>query len=311
MHDLVIIGGGAAGLSAALYALGKGLDAVTIYEDVGGKAGMQQQLAGQSGEEYLAGAEAIQLFERRVTSRAGAVLRDRVIELRKHNGIFQLETQHHGALEARAVLIATGATPLKLDVPGAKALLDHGIGYSITTHSQLLAGKRVAVIGTTMRALRGVVELARVAEQVYLIAPDATGMTTPLARSLRRFANVSLLAGYQVVEIAGAIGVEQVAVEHDGERSWLQVDATFADLGLLPNSGVARQLARVNVDGFIMVDDRNATTQTGLFAAGDVTTAFAEQVLIAIGDGARAAASAYEYILSYVTPPGAAAKGAD
>lgn len=311
MHDLVIIGGGAAGLSAALYALGKGLDAVTIYEDVGGKAGTQQQLAGQTGEEYLAGAEAIQLFERRVTSRAGAVLRDRVIELRKHDGVFQIETQHHGALEARAVLIATGATPLKLDVPGAKALLDHGIGYSITTHSQLLAGKRVAVVGTTMRALRGVVELARVAEQVYLIAPDATGMTSPLARSLRRFANVSLLVGYRVVEIAGTAGVEQVAVEHDGERSWLQVDAAFADLGLLPNSAVVRQLARVNVDGFIMVDDRNATTQTGLFAAGDVTTAFAEQVLIAIGDGARAAASAYDYILSYVTPPGAEAEGSD
>ncbi len=311
MHDLVIIGGGAAGLSAALYALGKGLDAVTIYEDVGGKAGTQQQLAGQAGEEYLAGAEAVQLFERRVTSHAGAVLRDRVIDLHKHNGVFQIETQHHGALEARAVLIATGATPLKLDVPGAKALLDHGIGYSITTHSQLLAGKRVVVVGTTMRALRGVVELARVAEQVYLIAPDATGMTNPLARSLRRFANVSVLVGYQVVEIAGSIGVEQVAVEHDGERSWLQVDATFADLGLLPNSGIVRKLARVNIDGFIMVDDRNATTQMGLFAAGDVTTAFAEQVLIAIGDGARAAASAYDYILSYVTPPGAEAEGAD
>ncbi|MEP7187807.1 MAG: NAD(P)/FAD-dependent oxidoreductase [Roseiflexaceae bacterium] len=298
MHDLVIIGGGAAGLSAALYALGKGLDAVTIYEDVGGKAGTQQQLAGQAGEEYLAGVEAVQLFERRVTSHAGAVLRDRVIELRKYNGIFQIETQHHGALEARAVLIATGATPLKLDVPGAKALLDHGIGYSITTHSQLLAGKRVAVVGATMRALRGVIELARVAKQVYLITPDAIGMTHPLARSLRQFANVTLLIGYRVVEIAGAMGVEQVAVEHEGERSWLQVDAAFADLGLLPNSGVARQLARVNVDGFIMVDDRNATTQPGLFAAGDVTTAFAEQVLIAIGDGARAAVSAYDYLLS-------------
>jgi thioredoxin reductase len=162
-----------------------------------------------------------------------------------------------------------------------------------------------------MRALRGVVELARVAEQVYLIAPDATGMTNPLARSLRRFANVSVLAGYRVVEITGTSGVEQVAVERDGERSWLQVDAAFADLGLLPNSGVVRQLARVNIDGFIMVDDRNATTQLGLFAAGDVTTAFAEQVLIAIGDGARAAASAYDYILSYIAPSGAEAEGAD
>src|SRR5689334_23184218 len=193
MRDLVIVGGGAAGLSAALYALGKGLDTVTIYEDVGGKAGTQQQLAGQSGEEYLAGAEAVQLFERRVISHAGAALRDRVIELRKHNGIFQIETQHHGALEACAVVIATGATPLKLDVPGAKALLDHGIGYSITTHSQLLAGKRVAVVGTTARALRGVVELARVAEQVFVIAPEATGMNSPLARSLRRYPNVTVL----------------------------------------------------------------------------------------------------------------------
>jgi len=112
-----------------------------------------------------------------------------------------------------------------------------------------------------MRALRGVVELARVAEQVYLIAPDAAGMTNPLARSLHRFANVSVLVGYQVVEIVGATGVEQVVVEHDGERSWLQVDAAFADLGLLPNSGVVRQLARVNIDGFIMVDDEWGSDQ--------------------------------------------------
>lgn len=311
MHDLAIIGGGAAGMSAALYALGKGLDIVAIYEEVGGKAGTQQQLAGQSGEEYLAGAEAVQLFERRVTSHAGAVLRDRVVELRKHRGVFHIETQHHGALESRAVLIATGATPLKLDVPGAKTLLDHGIGYSIATHSQLLAGKRVAVVGTTTRALRGVVELARVAEQVYIIAPDATGLSSPLARSLRRFANVSILSGHRVVEIVGATGVEQVAVERDGERSWLRVDAIFADLGLLPNSALVRQLARVNVDGFIMVDEKNATSQPGLFAAGDVTTAFAEQVLIAIGDGARAAASAYDYILSYVAPGGIEAESAD
>src|SRR3954467_4183388 len=117
MHDLAIIGGGAAGLSAALYALGKGLDTITIYEDVGGKAGTQQQLVGQSGEEYLAGAEAVQLFERRVISHAGAVLRDRVIDLRKHKGVFYIETQHHGTLDARAALIATGATPLRLDVP--------------------------------------------------------------------------------------------------------------------------------------------------------------------------------------------------
>ena len=226
-------------------------------------------------------------------------LHDRVVALTKSGGVFQVQTQHHGTQNATAVILATGASPLQLNVPGAKSLLNHGIGYSITTHAQLVAGKTVAVIGTTRRALRGVVELARTAAQIYLIAPDATGMTTPLARSLRRLPNVSVLAGYTVKEIAGTHSVEHVVVVRDGEESTLRVDAVFADFGLLPNSGIARQLARVDADGFILIDDKNATTTPGLFAAGDVTTAFGENILIAIGDGARAAVSAYEYILAH------------
>jgi len=298
MRDLIIIGSGAAGLSAAIFALGKQLDVAAIYEDVGGKAGTQQQLHNQSGDEYLAGAEAVQLFERRITSHAQAIVRDRVIGVAKSHGVFQIETQHHGILTATAVIVATGATPLPLDVPGAKALLNHGIGYSITTHAQLVAGKRVAVIGTTRRALRGVIELARSAAQIYLIAPDATNMTSALARTATAEPNVRVLAAYQVKEIAGHESVEHMVVEHDGEQSWLRVDAVFADLGLLPNSGIVRRIAQVDPEGFIRVDNTNATTLPGLFAAGDVTTAFGENILIAIGDGARAAASAYEYILS-------------
>jgi thioredoxin reductase len=179
-----------------------------------------------------------------------------------------------------------------------KRLIDHGIGYSITTHAHALAGKRAAVIGTTPRALRGVAELARTAAQVCLIAPDTTSMTTPLARALRHLPNVTIFERSRVIEIAGARNVEHVAIEQDGEVSWIRVDAVFADLGLLPNSGVVRRIAQTNADGFIWVDERNATTLPGLFAAGDVTTAFGEHMLIAIGDGARAAASAYEYILA-------------
>jgi thioredoxin reductase (NADPH) len=307
MRDLIIIGSGAAGLSAAVFALAKQLDVAAIYEDVGGKAGTQQQLQNQSGDEYLAGAEAVQLFERRVTSQSQAVVRDRVIGLNKSSGVFQVETQRHGVLAATAVIVATGASPLPLDVPGAKALLNHGIGYSITTHTQLVAGKHVAVIGTTRRALRGVLELARSAAQIYLIAPDATNMTSALARTVAAERNVQVLANYQVKEIAGRESVERVLVERDGEQSWLRVDAVFADLGLLPNSGIARRIAQVDGDGFIRVDDTNATTLPGLFAAGDVTTAFGENILIAIGDGARAAASAYEYILAHPRQPEAEA----
>jgi thioredoxin reductase (NADPH) len=303
MHDLIIIGGGAAGLSAAMYALGKQLDFLMIYEDIGGKAGTRQYLYGQVEEEYLAGAEAVLLFERRITTQAGRTLRDRATEVTKKNGVFHVATQRHGVQTSAAVIVATGATPTRLEAPGARELLGQGLGYSITTHAHLLAGKTAAVIGTTVRALRGAVELAQTAAQVYLVAPDATGMSIPLAEALRRRSNVEALVGYQVQNIVGGTNVEVLVVTREDETRRLRVDAAFVDLGLVPNSAMVRHIAHTDQDGFIWVDDRNATAQPGLFAAGDVTTAFGEQVLIAIGEGARAALSAYDYLLARSPSP--------
>ena len=303
MHDLIIIGGGAAGLSAAMYALGKQLDFLAIYEDIGGKAGTRQHLLGQVVDEYLAGTEAVLLFERRITTQAGRTLRDRVIEVAKTGGVFQVTTQHHGVQSSAAVIVATGATPIRLEVPGARELLGYGLGYSATTHAHLLEGKTAAVIGTTVRALRGVAELARMATQVYLIAPDAAGMTTPLAQALRKQPNVEALVGYQVQQIVGVTNLQELVLVRDDDIRRLRVDAAFVDLGLVPNSMMVRPIVQTDLEGFIWVDDRNATTQPGLFAAGDVTTAFGEQVLIAIGEGARAALSAYDYLLARSPSP--------
>jgi thioredoxin reductase len=249
-------------------------------------------------DEYLAGTEAVLLFERRITTQAGRTLRDRVIEVTKTGGVFQVTTQHHGVQTSAAVIVATGATPTRLDVPGARELLGYGLGYSATTHTHLLEGKTAAVIGTTVRALRGAAELARTAEQVYLIAPDAAGMTTPLAQALRKRPNVEALVGYEVRQIVGVTNVQELIVAREEDVRRLRVDAAFVDLGLAPNSMMVRSIVQTDLDGFIWVDDRNATTQPGLFAAGDVTTAFGEQVLIAIGEGARAALSAYDYLLA-------------
>jgi thioredoxin reductase len=298
MHDLIIVGGGPAGLSAATYALGKQLDVLTIYEALGGKAGTRQSLARQVADEYVAGAEAVRVFERQVTIQTDRGMHDQVTSVAKVAGVFQVATRHHGIQESQAVIIATGATPIALDVPGALELLGQGLGYSVTTHAQLLAGKTVAIVGTSARALRGVAELARTATQVYLIAPDAAGLATPFARSLRHRPNVEILDGYAVQEIVGTRNVEQLIVVRDGQTRRLTIDAAFVDLGLLPNSAIIQRIAQTDQDGFIWVDDQNATTLPGLFAAGDVTTAFGEQLLIAIGDGARAALSAYTYLLA-------------
>ena len=300
MHDLIIIGAGAAGLSAAVYALGKRLDILIIYEDPAGKAGTRQHLADEHHAEFIPGADAVRAFERHVTIRASHALRDRVLEVTKSEGVFHVATQHHGVRQAQAVIVATGAAPIRLDVPGASELLNQGLSYSATTHVHLLTHKTAAVIGASVRALRGAAELARVAAKVYLISADEASLETPLAVALRRYPNVELLPGYQVREIVGEESVEELLLSSDGRKLRLKIDAAFVAVGVAPNSACVSRLAQTDGEGFVWVDERNATTVPGLFAAGDVTTSFGEQILIAIGEGARAALSAYDYLLAWL-----------
>src|SRR5438046_890856 len=153
MYDLIIIGGGPAAAAAAVYALGKQLHFLVIYADLG-KAGRTQQLAGEPGIEFLAGADAVRIFERQVAE-TNRTLCDNVTAVSQDSGVLRVATQNHGTKSTSALIVATGATPIALDLPNAKNLLGNGLGYSITTHAQLLTGKHVAVIGTTIRALRG------------------------------------------------------------------------------------------------------------------------------------------------------------
>ena len=298
MQDLIIIGGGPAALSAAVYALGKQLNVLVIYEKLGGKAGTQQHLRGQSGAAATPNVEAAHMLERAVTAQPECMLCDRVTNVSTTEAGFQITTQDHDTYQSRAVIVATGTTPRMLDIPGARELLGQGLGYSATTHAHLVAGKQVAVIGTTTRALRGAAELARTAARVYLVAPEAAGLDTPLAQTIQQRPNLEVLADCRVKAVNGPFNVESLVVEHGHEHRWLRVDAAFVDLGLLPNSGIVQQLVQLDPDGFISVDARNATTLAGLFAAGDVTTGVGEQIFIAIGDGTRAALSAYDYLLA-------------
>jgi thioredoxin reductase len=162
----------------------------------------------------------------------------------------------------------------------------------------VLAGKSVVVVGGTSRALRGVSELARTAAEVYLVLPDAGAETDARVARARLRPNVVVLSGYRVTELLGQERLERVAVERGDERAFLDADAIFADLGLLPHSGMVRRLVAVDANGFIAVDKEQATTVPGLYAAGDVSTTFSEHIVIALGDGTRAAVSAYDYLLA-------------
>ncbi len=320
IYDLIIVGGGPAALSAAFYGLAKRINVLLLYEELGGKIGWRQRLSGADEEaqrfdrgrrlfgdalhqeivdleaDYLPGNEVVRLLIGRTTMQAGHVIHGRALQISRHDSLFSVDTRGHGTLHAAAVLVATGAKPIRLDVPGSQCPVGQGIGYSMTTYAHLVAGKRVAVIGTTRRALRGAAELARTAEHLFLIIPGGLPDHC-LAPALVARPNVELLPDFEVKEVIGANRVQGLVLDsRDGQRE-IAAQCIFVDLGLVPNSDMVRGLAATTPEGFIVVDRRHATDVPGLFAAGDVTDAFGEQVLIAVGDGTRAAMSAYDYLL--------------
>lgn len=309
MYDMVILGGGAAGLAAATYALAKELDVVLVYDDLGGKVGWHpigpdtatptadaRRWAIRDHPDLPADTLMRMLIEH-TTAQPRRVLHDRAVFVERGINFFRIETAAHGMLEARTVIVATGATPTPLAVPGAERFVQHGLGYSVRAYAHQVRDASVAVIGTTLRALRGTLELAHVADRVYLLADHSDALDTPLGQALRQHPAVETLLHTQVTELVGIDRLEEVVVNQAGYTRRLGARYAFADLGLKPNSHAVLGLGVTN-NGVIMVDRNQATAVPGLYAAGDVTSATGEQAIVAMGDGTRAAMSAYEYLLT-------------
>jgi thioredoxin reductase len=155
------------------------------------------------------------------------------------------------------------------------------------------------VIGSTMRALRGVAELLQWAEQITLIAPQTDDLNSQLGQRLRDHSSVQLFAGYRVVEVeTHNEQVQAIVIARRSDVQRLPVSAVFAALRLVPSTEMVRDCAKLDRYGRVVVDNQQQTTLSGLFAAGDVTNTGGEQILSAIGDGGRAAMHAYDYILA-------------
>jgi thioredoxin reductase len=197
------------------------------------------------------------------------------------------------------VILATGSKVKQLDVPGERDYLSRGVSYSAVSYAHLFIDKDTVVIGDDKLAIRAVAELAHSAASVTLIAPDQGALSTPMAQRVLDNEKVSVLANYKVKAIRGDEFAEKVIVESpEGKETGISAAGIFVELGLLPNSEPVRGLVDLDEQGSVMIDKRNHTSVPGLFAAGDVTNAYAEQVLIAVGEGAKAALSAYEYLFS-------------
>lgn len=297
MYDLIILGGGPAGLTASVYALRKRLNFLLITRDLGGKTNYRLQLPFVEKHLVITGQEVVSRFANEIDYLEFAREFDKAEMVQKIENGFKVTTKGGKSYEAKAIIVATGAIGRRLEVPGERQFMMRGLCYSAVSYAPLFIERDVVVIGDTKLALRSTAELARIAEKVTLVAPTHGDLDSILGKKVLSAGNVEVLEGYKVESVLGDDYARKVIVENDGNQVELLADAFFVELELVPQSEMVSDLVELDDSKKIVVDSQNRTSQEGIFAAGDVTNVVAEQVLICVGEGAKAALTAYEYLL--------------
>jgi len=298
MYDLIVVGGGPAGLTATMYAIRKRINVLLVSRDLGGKTNYKLGLPWIKDYQVIHGLEVVNKFRSELEYLDFARHMEPVDEIKKDEGGFLVVTRGGGELKTKAVIVATGAKQLRLKIPGEKEYMMSGLCYSALSYAPLFIDRTVVVIGDGDLAMRSTAELATIAEQVYLVSKSNRELASPLGKKLTAADNVTILDGHEVIEVKGDDFARSVMVQDpDGKISAIEADGTFIEMALIPNSQMIANMVNLDDQGRIVVDCANHTNVPGIFAAGDVTSGFAEQVLIAVGEGAKASLSAYEYLL--------------
>ena len=300
VYDVVIIGAGPAGMSAAIYAVRKNLSTLIVASDVGGQLGTTYEVGNYPGFQMITGPDLVQQFEAHmdqyeIEKRVG----EKVTGLRFEGHCKVLETAAGRDIYTRSVIIASGAFKRKLNIPGEKELSGKGVVYCSTCDGPLFKGMDIAIVGGGNSGLEAAIEMNGLARKVYLISRAEWNGDPILQDKVSSAERVEPLVLHDPVEIHGSEHVEGFTVKDltTGKSRRLSVQGVFIEIGLYPNTDFVLDLMDTNERGEIKVDNRGRTGVNGVFAAGDVTDSHAKQIVIAAGAGANAALGAFEYLV--------------
>jgi len=299
--DLIIIGGGPAGLTAGIYAKRAELDLVVLDSGIGGgqiaNAGLVENYPG-----FPNGIRGMELAERfrEHAEKTGVKIKalEPVTALEKEGRLFTASTEKQ-SYSAKAVIVATGLEHRKLGVPGEEELTGRGVSYCATCDGAFYKGRRVAVVGGGTGAAMAALNLADLASKVYVVTRrEALKVAEKIIETrLRKAGNIELIPSSKVRSIKGEDKVEALEIERPGARELLDVEGVFIEVGRKPRTAFLKSLVELK-KGFVVADEKQATSMPGLFAAGDVVHGSVKQLSVAVAQGAVAALSAYEYIKS-------------
>ncbi|WP_323117830.1 alkyl hydroperoxide reductase subunit F [Burkholderia alba] len=317
VFDVLVVGGGPAGAAAAIYAARKGIATGVVAERFGGQVLDTMAIENFVSVQETEGPKFAAALEQHVkqydvdvmdVQRADALVPGRIHEIRLASG---------AVLKARAIVLATGARWREIDVPGEREYRNRGVAYCPHCDGPLFKGKRVAVVGGGNSGVEAAIDLAGLVREVTLIEYGAQLRADEvLQRKLRSLANVTIVTHAQTTELTGD-GTKLNGLVYEDRRSGdvkrIELEGVFVQIGLVPNTEWLKGTVELSKHGEIVVDARGATSVPGVFAAGDVTTVPFKQIVIAVGEGAKASLGAFDYLIRHdldTAPAGAEARDA-
>jgi alkyl hydroperoxide reductase subunit F len=299
--DVAVVGAGPAGLTAALYAARKNLSTILIALDLGGQVGITHLVTNYPGMPVIEGPELVRMmFEQAYMYGLERMIGERVRNIRVDGRAKVLELLSGKEVKARSVIIASGAQKRRLEIPGEDEFAGRGVVYCSTCDGPFYREKTIAIVGGGNSALEAAIEMSGIAKKVYVVSRREWNGDDVLKDKAGSAKEVKALVGYEPLEITGSETVEQLVLRNlkTGKTRKLAVDGVFIEVGLSPNSDLALDLVSSNQRGELVVDEMGDTGVRGVFAAGDVTATKDKQIVIAAGEGAKAALAAFAYLIT-------------
>ncbi|MFH1074649.1 MAG: FAD-dependent oxidoreductase [Candidatus Firestonebacteria bacterium] len=297
VYELIIIGGGPAGVTASVYAARKQLNFILLTGDIGGQAAWSGDIENYTGYQFVTGPELTVKFEEHLRKYKFPIKENEIVfDISKQADVIKVKTEK-GEYLSKTLIIASGKRSNELNVPGEKELKNRGVSYCATCDGPLFSGKDTAVIGGGNSALDAALQLVKSAGQVYLINnKPSLGGDKVLREKLKEAKNVKIINGAKVEKITGEKTVSGIIISENGKSKEIPLQGVFVEIGLIPNSEFAGILEKNELNE-IVVNNSCETNVPGIFAAGDVTDVPEKQIIIAAGDGAKATLSAFKYLM--------------
>jgi len=301
IYDLIIIGGGPAGMTAGIYAARYRLKALLITKEFGGQVAKKAvPIENYPGFKEISGSELIQKLKEHLEKFKVETREDTVIKIEKADFLFKVFTENKKEFQSKTVIIASGADPRPLKVPGEKEFIGKGVSYCPTCDAPIFKDKIVAVVGGGNSGFEAALALSKWVKKIYILEYGEKVKADIENQELaKKTGKVEVIANAALKEIRGKDFVSSIIYEDRkmGKEKTLEVEGVFVEIGSVPSSAFVQDLVELNERCEIKVDFETYQTKTpGIFAAGDVNIGQYKQIITACGEGAKAALAAFEYL---------------